>query len=98
MKVVQNEESQSIWIGQPAYAENPLRKHGMQDSKPTGTPTDGNSKLQLAATQADPVKQTEYQSAVSSLMYTYVAVSTRPDIAFAVNNLARFNSNPQKEH
>ena len=28
----------------------------------------------------------------------YLAVSTRPDIAFSVNNLARLNSNPQKEH
>ena len=28
----------------------------------------------------------------------YLAVSTRPDIAFAVNNLAQFNSKPQKEH
>ena len=88
----------SIWIGQPVYAENLLRKHGMLDSKPiaTGTPIDVNSKLQPAMTQADPVKQTEYQSAVSSLMY--LAVSTRPDIAFAVNNLARFNSSSQKEH
>ena len=96
MKVVQSEESQSIWIGQPAYAENLLRKHGMQDSKPTGTPIDVNSKLQPATTKADPVNQTEYQSAVGSLMY--LAVSTRPDIAFAVNSLARFNSSPQKEH
>ena len=28
----------------------------------------------------------------------YLAVSTKPDIAFSVNNLAWFNSNPQKEH
>ena len=56
MKVVQNEESQSIWIRQSAYAKNLLRKHGMQDSKPNGTPTDVNFKLQPAATQADPVK------------------------------------------
>ena len=27
-----------------------------------------------------------------------MVVSTTPDIAFAVNNLARFSSNPQKEH
>ena len=47
-------------------------------------------------TQAGPVKQTEYQSAVGSLMY--LAISTRLDIAFAVNNLARFNSSPQKKH
>ena len=96
MKVVQDEESQSIWIGQPAYAEDLLNKHGMKDSKPTGTPVDVNSKLQPTTNQADPVNQTEYQSAVGSLMY--LAVSTRPDIAFTVNNLARFNSNPQKEH
>ena len=85
-----------MWIGQPAYAENLLRKHSMQDSKPTGTSIDVNSKFQPAITQADPVKQIEYQSAVGSLMY--LAVSTRPNIAFAVNNLARFNSSPQKEH
>ena len=96
MKVFQNEGSQSIWIRQPAYAENLLRKHGMQDSKPTGTPTDVNSKLQPAMTQVDPVKQTECQSAVGSLMY--LSVCARSDIAFAVNNLARFNSSPQKKH
>ena len=96
MKVVQDEGSQSIWIGQPAYAENLLNKHGMQDSKPTGTPVDVNCKLQPATNQADQINQTEYQSAIGSLMY--LAVSTRPDIAFTVNNLARFNSNSQKEH
>ena len=46
--------------------------------------------------QDEPFNQTECQSAVGNLMY--LAVSTRPDIAYAVNNLARFNSNPQKEH
>ena len=28
----------------------------------------------------------------------YLAVSTRPDIAFAMNSLARFNSNSQNDH
>ena len=68
----------------------------MQDSKPTGTPVEVSSKLQPATSQAEPVNQTEYQSPIGSLMY--LTVSTRPDIAFAVYNLARFNSKPQKEH
>ena len=28
----------------------------------------------------------------------YLCASSRPDVAYAVDNLARFNSNPQKEH
>ena len=63
----------------------------MQNSKPTGTPVHVNSKLQPTTNQADPVNQTEYQSAVNSLMY--LAVSTRPDVAFTVNNLAKYISN-----
>ena len=96
IKVEQNKESGSVWIGQPAYIENLLKRLGMQDSKPTSTPAEVSSKLKPAPSQAEPVNQTEYQSAVGSLMY--LAVSTRPDIAFSVNNLAWFNSNPQKEH
>ena len=96
MKVEQSKENGSIWIGQPAYTENLLKRLGMQDSKPSHTPVEVSSKLQPANNQAEPVNQTKYQSAIGGLMY--LVVSTRPDIAFAVNNLARFSSNPQKEH
>ena len=68
----------------------------MQDSNPVNTPADANSKLQPATNQDEPLNQTQYQSAVGSLMY--LSVNSRPDIAFAVNNLARFNSNPRKEY
>ena len=37
-----------------------------------------------------------YQVKVGSLLYA--AVITRPDIAFAVSRLARFNSNPSPLH
>ena len=48
IKVEQNKESGSIWIGQPAYTENLLKRLGMQDSKPTSTPVEVSSKLKSA--------------------------------------------------
>ena len=38
----------------------------------------------------------QYQSAVGSLLY--LSTRTRPDIAFAVGNVALFCSNPTKDH
>ena len=93
---VQDSKRKSTWIGQPAYTETLLKRFGMQDSKPTSTPVDIRSKLLPATDHNEPFNQSEYQSAVGSLMY--LAVCTRPDIAYAVNILARFNSKPTKEH
>ena len=76
------------------YQESP-KSYGMQDSNPANTPADANSKLQPTTNQHEPLNQTQYQSAIGSLMY--LSVNSRPDIAFAVNNLARFNSNARKE-
>ncbi len=38
----------------------------------------------------------EYQSAVGSLLF--LSSATRPDVTFAVNNVAKFLANPTKEH
>ena len=68
----------------------------MHNCKPMNMAVDVNTKLQPATDQDEPFKRNEYQSAVGSLMY--LTVCTRPDIAYAENYLARFNSNPQKMH
>ena len=35
-----------------------------------------------------------YKSAVGKLLYKYLATTTRPDIVFAVSNVAKFTSKP----
>jgi hypothetical protein len=46
--------------------------------------------------QADHERTQVYQSIVGSLMY--LAVNTRPDIAYAVSVLSRFLTNPSEKH
>ena len=85
-----------VWIGQPKYTENLLKKLEMQDCRPVSTPAEPGQKLEVATDQDTSMDQQKYQSAVGSLMY--LSVCSRPDIAFAVGNLARFSSKPTKQH
>ena len=68
----------------------------MQDCKPVGTPVDISAKLVKAKDEDECIDQQLYQSAIGSLLY--LSVSTRPDITYAVGNLARFSSKPTKHH
>ena len=73
----------------------------MTDSKPVGTPMDPGLKLsneQCPKTSEDKaeMKNIPYINAVGSLLY--LALLTRPDIAYTASVLARFNSNPDMIH
>ncbi len=46
--------------------------------------------------KAEPQSVTTYQQKTGSILYA--AVIIRPNIAFAVSRLARFNTNPSPEH
>jgi hypothetical protein len=96
VQVVQDQKTGDIWIGQPNYTENLLRKLGMQDSKPVSTPADASQKLVRAAEGEEYINQQQYQSIIGSLMY--LSVSSRPDITYMVSTLARFSSHPTKQH
>ena len=90
------QEDGKVWIGQSTYTENILKKSGMENCKPVETPVDLNSKLVKATKDSELSNKEEYQSAVGSLLY--LSSATRPDITFAVNNVAKFTANPTKEH
>ena len=96
IEVLQKQKTGDIWIGQSNYTENLLKKCNMQDSKPVSTPADASQKLVNAADGEECVKQQQYQSIVGSLLY--LSVSSRPDITYSVSTLAKFSSQPNKQH
>ena len=88
--------SGKIWIGQPAYTAEVLKRFQMENSKPTATSIDTGAKLTKPTEDSKLFNQELYQSAIGSLVYLYTR--TRPDIANAVSNVARFCSKPTMEH
>ena len=69
----------------------------MTDSKPVSTPMDVNTKLTRTEEEpSDEEKRLPYRELVGALMY--LAVATRPDIAFSVSALSQFNTNYRQIH
>jgi hypothetical protein len=73
----------------------------MQNAKPVSTPLAPHFKLsakQCAETDADLeyMSRDSYSNVVGSLMY--VMVCSRPDLSHAMSVVARYMSNPGKEH
>lgn len=83
----------AIEIDQSTYVRKMLDRFGMSDSKPVKTPSDTSEKLSMQTVTPDDslVGKVPFQEAVGSLLY--LTQSTRPDIAFAVNDVSRFNHN-----
>ena len=92
--------NRSISIGQSAYINTLLKRHGMADCNSTSTPMDSAAVHDLMAAadsyQASLTLTRDYQSIIGGLMFA--ATCTRPDIAFAVNRLSRYCANPTEAH
>ena len=94
VKVVQNVGN--IWIGQAAYCKDLLVRFRMDQSNSTETPMDVSCRLLKSEADDESCSKEMYQSAVGSLLY--LSTRTRPDISFAVGNVARFNAQPNSTH
>ncbi|KAK6162424.1 hypothetical protein DH2020_002265 [Rehmannia glutinosa] len=83
-----------IILSQSHYVEKVLKKFNVFDNSPSKTPIDLS--VNLIANKAEPVAQMEYSRIIGSLMY--ITNCTCPDLAYPVNMLSRFTSNPSHEH
>ena len=101
VEISRNRKERKLHLSQRQYIVNKLEEFGMSDCKPVGTPMIPGSKLssdQSPKSEDEKAKMINvpYINAVGSLMY--LATMTRPDIAYTVGVLARFNSNPGQAH
>lgn len=87
-----------IELNQTRYIEEVLNRFRMQDCKPVKNPSDTNQKLsvQLVTEENSLVGKVPYQELVGCLLF--LSQATRPDIAFAVNNVSRFNNKHSEIH
>ena len=84
-----------LHLHQTPYAEKVLQDFGFRNSKAVATPMLEHSFVPHEA-PVDPSRQRWYRQAVGSL--NYLAVSTRPDLAFSISRLSRYLDNPSSQH
>ena len=86
----------TLKLNQTKYLNKVLERFNINNKNPKYTPLKANIKLEPNKGIAKETEITWFQTAIGCLLY--LAIITRPDIAFSVILLARFSSNPSLEH
>src|SRR5262249_27976338 len=95
----QDSSNCSISLSQEHYIKELLECFNMDDANSLSTPLSPRSELLAivpSLKEQSDMKSVPYLSAVGALQY--LATMTRPDIAYAVSYLERFNHNPAPAH
>ena len=86
--------SSGLVLSQRKYTLDILEDCGMEGCRPSSFPIEQN--IKLAMDDKDPkVDTTHYRRLIGRLLYLQ---ATRPDIAYSVNILSQFVSDPRKNH
>ncbi|KAM4059096.1 reverse transcriptase (RNA-dependent DNA polymerase) [Hirsutella rhossiliensis] len=96
--ILRDRTKKTIWLTQDAYIEKIAHKLLGPDrlsSKLPDTPMT-TEELLPSTSRASEQEIHRYLQKVGSILFA--AISTRPDIAFAVSRLARHNQNPNESH
>ena len=96
IRITRDRKRRSIWIDQEDYIHNALTRFNLLNANDTKTPLPEGVHLIAANEPTPPEKLTRYQQLIGTLLYA--SIGTRPDIAFAVTRLSRYNANPTDEH
>jgi hypothetical protein len=97
MEISRDRSNRTITLSSRSHIDELLERFGMADCKSAATPLPSKSALVECTKEDDRLPDSvPYRAVVGSLLY--VATWTRPDIAFAVSQIARFQSCPSVDH
>ena len=96
MQIDRNRSNRQLFLHQTRYTETSLPRFGMGDSKRVYTPMDGKAALAPPEDPTEVVDHSGYQAMVGSVMYAMLG--TRPDLAYTISALSKFNANPITGH
>lgn len=97
INISRDRRNKRIFMSQPHVVEKLVERFGMQDVKPRAVPADPNVRLSSNSnSKSEGEKIGQYREPVGALLY--LALQTRPDLAYAVGQVARFCQNPKAEH
>lgn len=95
-----HQDENGIKITQENYIKRTLKKFGMENCKPIGTPADPNVKLTKSDVECnepcDDDFKAQYLEAIGSLLY--ISQISRPNIVQSVNAVSSFCENPRNIH
>ena len=92
MKLIKSHEGIALFLSHSI--EKNVKKFSYSNLKSVSTPFDPS--FHLKKNLGDPINQLKYSQIIGSLLY--VANRIRPDIAYAVGRLSRYNQNPDQSH
>ncbi|MDR3549040.1 MAG: reverse transcriptase domain-containing protein, partial [Candidatus Pacebacteria bacterium] len=100
MRVTRDRTARTLKLDQSVYIAKMLERYQLSECNRTDTPTSSYILSQADCPQTEEEKNqidiALYQQMVGAL--NYAAISTRPDISFAVGVLSRFLQNPGRNH
>jgi hypothetical protein len=101
IRITRDRKNRTLTISQEKYIDNVLKKFKLDGVKAAKTPLAPGCRLSKGSSPKTPAEQAlaarqPYRELVGSWMY--LMVCTRPDIAFAISQLSRYNSNHGLEH
>jgi hypothetical protein len=95
IEIIRDRNQRLIWLSQSSFVDKITSHFRIQGGKPSLTPMT-TKELLPNEERASTASIQQYQRKTGSVLY--LAVITRPDIAFAVSRLCRFNMNPSDDH